>query len=300
MHFPLPCEKWKVICHFHSTFNSMHWSLCNKKRKVGKKVLVSPSKAFAALTRLDHSSPLAVSGSGISPGSCLLRGGTLSLASVRDNSDADSGTEGRKREEAMSYRTNPGRRFVQLWNSLFLLCEWLELLEELECLRVGSVQVNSTSLEVVWFSEQAKAASLRPLHRDSSEKVRCRVSLGDWRKTRLGGQRRAEEDEAEERRQGVLLTGSDGGVSPGLSIMISFFRSSSMVLLYIRRGDRRSLSDARSRGCPNTFFEFVSTSLLKYSKRLTWFSWSQAAWSISPQTIESNYLKLKFHTASLI
>lgn len=65
----------------------------------------------------------------------------------------------------------------------------------------------------------------------------------------------------------VLLTGSDGGISPGLSMMISFFRSSSMVLLYVRRGDRRSLSDARSRGCPNTFFEFVSSCLVNKGKR---------------------------------
>lgn len=58
---------------------------------------------------------------------------------------------------------------------------WLEWLEEPACLRVGSVQVNSTSLGVVWFSELAKPASLRPLHSDSSEKVRCRGRLGDCR-----------------------------------------------------------------------------------------------------------------------
>lgn len=58
-----------------------------------------------------------------------------------------------------------------------------------------------------------------------------------------------------------FLTGSLCGVSPGLSIMISFLRSSSMVLLYVRRGERRSLSDARRRGCPKTFLEFASTCL---------------------------------------
>lgn len=58
-----------------------------------------------------------------------------------------------------------------------------------------------------------------------------------------------------------FLTGSLCGVSPGLSMMISFFRSSSMVLLYVRRGERRSLSDARRRGCPKTFLEFASTCL---------------------------------------
>lgn len=52
-----------------------------------------PSYALAALTRLDHSRPQAVSGRGMSPGSSLLRGGTLSLPSVRDNSEADNGTE---------------------------------------------------------------------------------------------------------------------------------------------------------------------------------------------------------------
>lgn len=57
-------------------------------------------------------------------------------------------------------------------------------LEELECLRVGSVQVNSKSVWAVWFSEQAKLASLRPLHSDSSEKVRCKVCLGDCPKER--------------------------------------------------------------------------------------------------------------------
>lgn len=62
-------------------------------------------------------------------------------------------------------------------------------------------------------------------------------------------------------RAGVALTGSLCGVSPGLSMIISFFRSSSIVLLYVRRGERRSLSEARSRGCPKTFFEFVSTCL---------------------------------------
>lgn len=60
--------------------------------------------------------------------------------------------------------------------SPFLLCMWLE---EPACLRVGSVQVNSTSVGAVWFSELAKLESLRPLHSDSSEKVRCRVRLGD-------------------------------------------------------------------------------------------------------------------------
>ena len=59
----------------------------------------------------------------------------------------------------------------------------------------------------------------------------------------------------------VSLTGSLCGISPGLSMIISFFRSSSIVLLYVRRGERRSLSDARSRGCPKTFFAFVSTCL---------------------------------------
>lgn len=53
-------------------------------------------------------------------------------------------------------------------------------LEEAACLRVGSVQVNSTSVGVDWFSELAKLASLRPLHSDSSEKVRCKVRLGDY------------------------------------------------------------------------------------------------------------------------
>lgn len=46
---------------------------------------------------------------------------------------------------------------------------------------MGSVQVNSTSVGVVWFSELAKLASLRPLHSDSSENVRCKVRLGDYR-----------------------------------------------------------------------------------------------------------------------
>lgn len=55
--------------------------------------LVSPSYAFAALTRLDHSRPLAVSGRGMRPGSSLRRGVTLSLTSVSDSSDADNGTE---------------------------------------------------------------------------------------------------------------------------------------------------------------------------------------------------------------
>lgn len=41
--------------------------------------------------------------------------------------------------------------------------------------------MNSTSVGVVWFSELAKLASLRPLHRDSSEKVRCKVRLGDYK-----------------------------------------------------------------------------------------------------------------------
>lgn len=54
-------------------------------------------------------------------------------------------------------------------------------LEETACLRVGSVQVNSTSVGVDWFSELAKLASLRPLQSDSSEKVRCKVRLGDYR-----------------------------------------------------------------------------------------------------------------------
>lgn len=53
---------------------------------------------------------------------------------------------------------------------------WLEM----ACLRVGSVEVNSTSVGVVWFSE-SKLDSLRPLHSDSSEKVRCRVRLGDYK-----------------------------------------------------------------------------------------------------------------------
>ncbi len=53
---------------------------------------IIPSYALAALTRLDHSRPQAVSGRGMSPGSSLLRGGALSLTSVRDNSDADNGT----------------------------------------------------------------------------------------------------------------------------------------------------------------------------------------------------------------
>lgn len=44
---------------------------------------------------------------------------------------------------------------------------------------MGRVQVKSRSLEVVWLSELAKLASLRPLQRDSSENVRCRVRLGD-------------------------------------------------------------------------------------------------------------------------
>lgn len=63
-------------------------------------------------------------------------------------------------------------------NSPFLLCMWLE---ETACLRVGSVQVNSTSVGFDWFSELAKLASLRPLHSDSSENVRCKVRLGDYR-----------------------------------------------------------------------------------------------------------------------
>lgn len=46
---------------------------------------------------------------------------------------------------------------------------------------MGSVQVNSKSVGVVGFSELAKLASLRPLHSDSSEKVRCKVRLGDYR-----------------------------------------------------------------------------------------------------------------------
>ena len=57
----------------------------------------SPSYALAALTRLAHSNPQAVSGRGIRPGSSLLNGGPLSLTSVRDNSDADRGTEGREK-----------------------------------------------------------------------------------------------------------------------------------------------------------------------------------------------------------
>lgn len=61
-------------------------------------------------------------------------------------------------------------------NSPFLAWIWLE---ETACLRVGSVEVNRTSVGVVWFSELAKLASLRPLHSDSSEKVRCSVRLGD-------------------------------------------------------------------------------------------------------------------------
>ena len=54
---------------------------------------VLPSYALAALTRLDHSRPQAVSGNGISPGSSRRSGGTLSIISERDSSDADSGTK---------------------------------------------------------------------------------------------------------------------------------------------------------------------------------------------------------------
>lgn len=148
------------------------------------------------------------------------------------------------------------------FNIPFLLCMWLE---ETACLRVGSVQVNSTSVGVVWFSELAKLASLRPLHKDSSEKVRCKVRLGDCKeKKRERSESSTNGDWSLTRwitRAGVFLTGSLWGISPGLSMMMSFFRSSSMVLLYVLRGERRSLSDARSRGCPNTFFEFVSTCL---------------------------------------
>lgn len=132
---------------------------------------------------------------------------------------------------------------------------------------MGSVHVNSTSVGVVGCSVLAKLASRRPLHSDSSEKVRCSVRLGDC------GQRRGRRSvtEVSDAGQGlhvhtaasdsVSLTGSLCGVSAGLSMMISFFRSSSIVLLYVLRGERRSLSDARSRGCPNTFLEFMSTCL---------------------------------------
>lgn len=53
---------------------------------------------------------------------------------------------------------------------------------------MGSVEVKSTSLGVAWFSELAKLASRRPLHSDSSEKVRCRVRLGDWRQRAQGSE----------------------------------------------------------------------------------------------------------------
>lgn len=66
----------------------------------------SPSYAFAALTRLDHSSPPTVSGRGISPGSSLLSGGTLSLTSVRDSSEADKGTK--RKTAAVSKQTSGG------------------------------------------------------------------------------------------------------------------------------------------------------------------------------------------------
>lgn len=48
---------------------------------------------------------------------------------------------------------------------------------------MGSVEVNRTSVGVVWLSELAKLASLRALHSDSSEKVRCNVRLGDYKET---------------------------------------------------------------------------------------------------------------------
>ena len=52
-----------------------------------------PSKALAAFTRLVHSRPQAVSGRGMSPGSKRRNGGTLSLTSVRDSSEAERGPE---------------------------------------------------------------------------------------------------------------------------------------------------------------------------------------------------------------
>ena len=65
--------------------------------------------------------------------------------------------------------------------SPFLLEAWLA---PWACLRVGRVQVKSRSLCAAWPSyrgaELAKLASLRPLHRDSSENVLWRVRLGAW------------------------------------------------------------------------------------------------------------------------
>lgn len=96
-------------------------------------------------------------------------------------------------------------------------------------MRVGSVQVNSTSVGVLWSSEQAKLASLRPLHSDSSENVRCKVRRGDYGRKSHTSQ--SSVSSACSLKIKALLTGSRAGDSPGLSMMISFFRSSSMVLL---------------------------------------------------------------------
>lgn len=58
------------------------------------------------------------------------------------------------------------------------------------------------------------------------------------------------------------LTVSPGGVpvSPGGSMSMSLLSSASMFLGFLR-GGRRSRSDARSRGCPNTFLGTVTAGL---------------------------------------
>ncbi|TNN41159.1 hypothetical protein EYF80_048674 [Liparis tanakae] len=76
-----------------------------------------------------------------------------------------------------------------------------------EFFRVGSVQVNRTSVGVVGFSELAKLASRRPLHSDSSEKVRCRVRLGDC------GDRRDQRSEVRELDVVVVTVEGDGALS---------------------------------------------------------------------------------------
>lgn len=58
-----------------------------------------------------------------------------------------------------------------------------------------------------------------------------------------------------------LLTGSCSCSAEPQSMMMSFFKSSSMEDLWVLRGERRSRREALSRGCPKTFFVFRSTCL---------------------------------------
>ncbi|KAK0148491.1 Ribonucleoside-diphosphate reductase large subunit [Merluccius polli] len=124
-------------------------------------------RALAALTRLVHSRPQVVSGRGIRPGSSLRRGATLSRTSVKDSSEEDR-APGREQERGRG-GMNSTPQDLDDDSPLVAAAKPQWLAEGLAwCLRVGRVQAKSTSL-----------ASLRPLHSDSSENVRCRVRLGD-------------------------------------------------------------------------------------------------------------------------